>query len=561
MPVAVVLNDEKQVAQILPWATRFARASQTDLLAIVVKRSRGTAKWSEIDWANTTGPTETAIHSQLESLGLKLELLKEEDDDSPTTDETPEPISDSPNSLVPFRARRFESLDPVTSLSEAIATMKIDLLIIPKSIDGRSQQSGEDWHEKLYRRAPCRTMFLHDDQIRPTDKLRVLVIARNETDDQAALLTGYELVKDVDGELTAMFFEPAIADWATQVGDRILERIVSNELGRNGKDVRRETLLADNVAAGIAKLPPDRYDLILIGSRQRRETDRAMNAVPGIENSDAPAIAVVRNRVPLTNRVVQRMQNVIQNYVPQLTREDRISLFERVQISSQWNFDFIALTCLSTMIAALGLLDNSIPVVIGAMLVAPLMTPIIAIGLGLAQGNLFLIKSSFRTVSWGFATAFLIGVITGLCAFTFANDPQPTAEMSSRNMPGFVDLMVALVSGIAAAYALGRPNLSSAIPGVAIAAALVPPLATSGLSFALGAWRLAIGSTLLFLTNMVAIVLAGSIVFWLIGVHPVSGDEQLPRWTRWLMLALIILTLLLTAVLEAYHVLGWWNPQ
>jgi type VI protein secretion system component VasK len=60
---------------------------------------------------------------------------------------------------------------------------------------------------------------------------------------------------------------------------------------------------------------------------------------------------------------------------------------------------------------------------------------------------------------------------------------------------------------------------------------------------------------------MVAIVLAGSIVFWLIGVHPVSGDEQLPRWTRWLMLALIILTLLLTAVLEAYHVLGWWNPQ
>ena len=561
MPVAVVLNDEKQVAQILPWATRFARASQTDLLAIVVKRSRGTAKWSEIDWANTTGPTETAIHSQLESLGLKLELLKEEDDDSPTTDETPEPISDSPNSLVPFRARRFESLDPVTSLSEAIATMKIDLLIIPKSIDGRSQQSGEDWHEKLYRRAPCRTMFLHDDQIRPTDKLRVLVIARNETDDQAALLTGYELVKDVDGELTAMFFEPAIADWATQVGDRILERIVSNELGRNGKDVRRETLLADNVAAGIAKLPPDRYDLILIGSRQRRETDRAMNAVPGIENSDAPAIAVVRNRVPLTNRVVQRMQNIVQNYVPQLTREDRISLFERVQISSQWNFDFIALTCLSTMIAALGLLDNSIPVVIGAMLVAPLMTPIIAIGLGLAQGNLFLIKSSFRTVSWGFATAFLIGVITGLCAFTFANDPQPTAEMSSRNMPGFVDLMVALVSGIAAAYALGRPNLSSAIPGVAIAAALVPPLATSGLSFALGAWRLAIGSTLLFLTNMVAIVLAGSIVFWLIGVHPVSGDEQLPRWTRWLMLALIILTLLLTAVLEAYHVLGWWNPQ
>lgn len=569
MSIAVVLNNEKQVAQILPWAAKFAQAQSHDLLAIVVKRSKGIGKWTDIDWAKPDGSTEAAIAAQLELLHL-VPVKPETEDPQPAENasekEEPELESESnedsktpDHHSISFTARRFEAADTVTALAEAIASMKIEMLVIPKSIDSSHDVDSADWHDKLYRIAPCRTMFLHDDHVRVSEKLRILTVVTDDQDDRAALLTGWRLADATGGELTAMLFEPALDQWATEVGDRKLERIVRTELGRAHTDVRQKTVLSSSVVKGVRDLPADDYDLILFGSRQRREINQVMNSVPGIKEGDAPAIGAVRSAIPLTNRVVGKLQHVVQRYVPQLSREQRIELFEKVHASSQWDFDFVAMICLSTLIAALGLIDDSVPVVIGAMLVAPLMTPIIAVGLGLAQENQKLLLSSVKTVGMGFATAFCIGLITGLFAFTFVSDPVATKEMASRNMPGFIDLMVALVSGIAAAYALGRPNLMSAIPGVAIAAALVPPLATSGLALAVGDFTLAAGATLLFLTNMVAIVLAGAIVFWLVGVRPVVTDDKMDHWPRWTMLGLILVTLLLTAFFEAWHVLGWWH--
>jgi len=563
--VALVLNDEKHAAQVLPWAARFAQAQSTDLLAIVVKRSKGPAKWTDIDLADPQGATETAIAAQLESLCLvsvESEQEKEEADDTPESENesAADQEADSPEQpSIAFKAQLFEAADTVTALAEAIAGMKIELLIIPKSIDSNRDADSSDWHDKLYRLAPCQTMFLHDDHVRDGKELKILAVVTEDQDDRATLLTGWRLAEAIGGQLTAMLFEPALDQWATEVGDRRLERIVNTELGRAHKDARQKTVLASSVVEGVRSLPADDYDLILFGSRQRRAIDQVMNSVPGIKEGDAPAIAAVRSAIPLSNRMVGNLQRVVQRYIPQLTREQRIDLFEKVHASSQWDFDFIAMICLSTLIAALGLIDDSVPVVIGAMLVAPLMTPIIAIGLGVAQENQKLIRSSVKTVGMGFATAFCIGLITGLIAFLFVAEPAATQEMASRNMPGFIDLMVALVSGIAAAYALGRPNLMSAIPGVAIAAALVPPLATSGLALAVGDLVLAAGSTLLFLTNMVAIVLAGSVVFWLVGVRPPNNDRQMKHWSRWLMLGLILVTILLTAFIEAWHVFGWWQ--
>ena len=570
MSVAVVLTDAKQAAQVLPWAAKFAQAQSSDLLAIVLKRSKGTGKWKDIDCANPDGSTEAAIADQLDALGLipletptkQKQASTEKADDSESQELQPESNEDSEaaaKKTVSFSARRFEAADTVTGLAEAIASMKVEMLVIPKSIDSSRDADASDWHDKLYRLAPCRTMFLHDDQIRPIEDLKILTVVTDDQDDRAALLTGWQLADAIGVQLTAMLFEPALDQWASEVGDRRLERIVQSELGRGHKNVRHKTVLASSVVEGVKGLPADEYDLILFGSRQRREINQVMDSVPGIKDGDAPAIAAVRSAIPLSNRVVGQLQQVVQRYVPQLTREQRINLFEKVHSSSQWDFDFVAMICLSTLIAALGLIDDSVPVVIGAMLVAPLMTPIIAIGLGLAQENRKLLRSSVKTVWMGFATAFCIGLVTGLIAFLFVSDPEATREMASRNMPGFIDLMVALVSGIAAAYALGRPNLMSAIPGVAIAAALVPPLATSGLALSVGDFTLAAGATLLFLTNMVAIVLAGSIVFWLVGVRPVVKDEKMDHWPRWIMLGLIFVTVLLTAFFEAWHVLGWWH--
>ena len=92
MSVAVVLNDEKHAAQILPWAARFAQAQSTDLLAIVVKRSKGAAKWTDVDLAEPAGAIETAIAAQMEPLGLAtVDSESDSDSSSAEADETPQP--------------------------------------------------------------------------------------------------------------------------------------------------------------------------------------------------------------------------------------------------------------------------------------------------------------------------------------------------------------------------------------------------------------------------------------------------------------------------------------
>ena len=216
-------------------------------------------------------------------------------------------------------------------------------------------------------------------------------------------------------------------------------------------------------------------------------------------------------------------------------------------MNSQFNFDFGALISLSTLIAALGLVRDSGAVVIGAMLVAPLMTPLVAMGFALVQGNLKLIRSALRSVSWGFAIALLIGASIGLMLRLFAPGLEISEQMADRGSPNFLDLVVALASGVAAAYAMGRPNLISALPGVAIAAALVPPIATSGLALTMGDLTLAGGASLLFFTNIVAIVLGTAITFWCVGISTrISEGRPAQIWPRYWLIGFVVLSILLT---------------
>ena len=125
--------------------------------------------------------------------------------------------------------------------------------------------------------------------------------------------------------------------------------------------------------------------------------------------------------------------------VPQLDREERIELGEKLETNSKFNFDFCALISLSTLIAALGLWDNSTAVVIGAMLVAPLMTPLVGIGFALIQGNLDLIRKARWAVLIGFANAFGIGFFVGLMMLIFS-ETGTSSEMASRDYPGLLSV-------------------------------------------------------------------------------------------------------------------------
>lgn len=185
-------------------------------------------------------------------------------------------------------------------------------------------------------------------------------------------------------------------------------------------------------------------------------------------------------------------------------------------------FSFYFMLAMSAVIATFGLLANSAAVIIGAMIVAPLMNPIIAISYGLVAGKGSLILRSLLTILTGTILTISVAILfTEAIGWKLAG-----SEIISRMRPTLLDLGVALAAGAAAAFAYTRPGVSSALAGIAIAVALVPPLCTVGIALTLGQEAsadvgLAIdnfsarGPFLLFLTNLLGIIFAGSLVFFL----------------------------------------------
>ncbi len=189
---------------------------------------------------------------------------------------------------------------------------------------------------------------------------------------------------------------------------------------------------------------------------------------------------------------------------------------------------FGALLILASAIATYGLMGDSVATVIGAMIVAPLMLPIMGLAFGISIGDRKAIVSSILVGIAGMATAVLVGFVLGLTANP-AFDPTTNAQIMARTSPRLVDLMAALATGLAGAFAIGRKDVSDTLPGVAIAISLVPPLTNAGILFSAGEPDLAVGSLLLFMTNYFAILITGTLVFGLMG-YP--GASLVPKSLR-----------------------------
>lgn len=201
-------------------------------------------------------------------------------------------------------------------------------------------------------------------------------------------------------------------------------------------------------------------------------------------------------------------------------------VYESIAESSQPEVRFYVMVVVSTLIAGFGLITNSTAVVIGAMLVAPLMTPIFGISLALVREDANLMNRASRAEVLGMALALSMGFAVG--AMLISVDPYLTItpEMLSRTKPNLADLAVAVLAGLAGAYALIDEKISPALPGVAIATAIVPPLANSGLCLAFGAYSGAMGSFLLFFTNFISILLVSSILFYRAGMHRIADVKS-----------------------------------
>jgi len=182
---------------------------------------------------------------------------------------------------------------------------------------------------------------------------------------------------------------------------------------------------------------------------------------------------------------------------------------------------YVVMLVLSVTIASFAVLQDSTAVVIGAMLVAPLMTPIMGCAAGLVAGWRQRVLTSLSVVAASVAGA--IGLAWILASWIPAMVPLGVnTQILSRSSPTLLDMAIAVAAGAAGAYATIDDRVSSSLTGVAVAVALVPPLSVTGIALEAGRWSAAFGSFLLFGTNLVSIILASVVVFVLVGFTPIG---------------------------------------
>ena len=223
--------------------------------------------------------------------------------------------------------------------------------------------------------------------------------------------------------------------------------------------------------------------------------------------------------------------------------EDRFKdLFRSLRDGARISSTYVTLMILSTVLATVGLYLNNSAVIIGAMILAPLMAPLVSASMGLLRAD--------RQLVWLSGTAILLGVCLALATAALTTQiftyKPVTDEMLGRLNPTLLDLVVAIVSGVAAAYARAYREIAQNLAGVAIAVALVPPLAVAGVGIGRGDMYFFLQAFLLFSTNMVGIILAATFTFRVLGFSPVVKDKR-GVWLMLLLLGLIIVPLYLSS--------------
>ncbi|MGW2400189.1 DUF389 domain-containing protein [Kitasatospora sp. NPDC001664] len=183
---------------------------------------------------------------------------------------------------------------------------------------------------------------------------------------------------------------------------------------------------------------------------------------------------------------------------------------------------FWTMLLLSAVIAAGGVLTDSTATVIGAMIIAPLSMPIMGIALGAVRRRG---GSAGRFVLGGALLVVAVGALASLVV-PASYDLLSDSQVAGRTSPGLLDLVAALATGFAGAVALARKDVAAVLPGVAIAISLVPPLVVVGVCAGQGAWWLSLGALVLFLSNLLALVFAGMVVFAALGGTEAGGGPR-----------------------------------
>ena len=203
--------------------------------------------------------------------------------------------------------------------------------------------------------------------------------------------------------------------------------------------------------------------------------------------------------------------------------ESRLSaLRERLETISLLSPDFLVFLSGATVIATFGLFQNSAAVIIGAMIIAPLMRPLVALSLATITADTLLLRRAMLTLIVGSLAGLSIATVMACCLRSLELSP----EILSRTHPTLLDLGVAFVAGAIGAYCQTNQKLADSLAGVAIAVALVPPLSVVGIGLAANELAIWSGAALLYATNLIGITLAGSLVFLVMGYTPLQQAKK-----------------------------------
>ena len=231
---------------------------------------------------------------------------------------------------------------------------------------------------------------------------------------------------------------------------------------------------------------------------------------------------------------------------PKSLRISRAELYADISLTTQLSWVYIILVALSTIVASVGLIRDSEVVIIAAMVLAPLLGPNVALSLGTTLGDIALSRKAVRANILGSGTALLMAVAAGILVRI---DPE-IPGLLSRTEVNISDIILALAAGSAAVMSF-TSGLLSALIGVMVAVALLPPLVTLGLYMGSGRFDLALGAFLLLMTNLICVNLAGVVTFLLQGVRPLTWWEssKAKKATRQAIVIWSLLLFILAAVI------------
>ena len=417
--------------------------------------------------------------------------------------------------------------ESVSELSQYGHHHDVRWFVLMHGIDRRESQ-----HE-IFQNVACGIVWLRPHGAPPINEEHVVTLFAN----------GYRRASSACRELLGMSVVDAVFDSG--------ERLAGSDGGVRPVENLSEDRLAELISITSQRMAQS-DDLLVVSAddfkAKSAEYDLALGLIHGQVST---SVALLRRGPKVAASLVDRIRRWLNSITPAMSRQQRIELSADLESGSKPNWEYLGLISASSMLAAFGLLQNSAAVIIGAMLIAPLMTPILGAGMALSRGDRPLFKDAWLTVSIGFCGALLSSYLFGSLVLWFQL-PESSGEMWSRCRPSPLDFCVGLVGGMAAAYARTRSHLSSALAGAAIAAALVPPISTAGLQLAFAQWQPTsegipvFGPLLLVTINVLTIMIGASFVLWARGIRV---DRTFDRDDRWMLRMLIVLITLAMMIL------------